>query len=122
MTNVAEAALAGGIRSMFKRTNKVLRGVSRPTLRLAAAVGKGNLSAARRALKKGADPNCPGLEGGGLLTAAVYGGNLGIVVALVEAGANVNRASRYGNTPADIAAEIGNRQLVRYLTEHGAGR
>ncbi len=107
---------------MFARTNKVLGGVSRPTLRLAAAVGKGNLSAARRALKKGADPNCPGLEGGGLLTAAVYGGNLGIVVALVEAVANVNRASRYGNTPAGIAAEIGNWELVKYLTENDAGR
>ena len=107
---------------MFVRTNKVLGGVSRPTSRLAAAVGKGNLSAARRALKKGADPNCPGLEGGGLLTAAVYGGNLGIVVALVEAGADVNLASRYGNTPADIAAEIGNRELVKYLMEYGANR
>ena len=104
MTSVAEAALAGGIRSMFARTNKVLVGVSRPTLCLAVAVGKGNLSAARRALQNGADPNCPRLEGGGLLTVAVYGGNLGIVAALVEAGADVNFASRYEAKRATVIA------------------
>ena len=57
-----------------------------------------------------------------MLSAAVYGGNRGIVVALVEAGADVNYPSRYGNTAADIAAEMGNRDLVKYLTENGAGR
>ncbi len=122
MADAAETVLAGGKIAMFARTIKGPAGVSRPTLRLAAAVGKGSLSATRRALKKGADPNCPGLEGGGLLTAAVYGGNREIVVALVEAGADVNYPSRYGNTPADIAAEMGNRDLVKYLTEHGAGQ
>ncbi len=122
MADAAETVLAGGMIPMFARTNWGQADVSRPTLRLAAAVGKGSLSATRRALKKGADPNCPGLEGGGLLTAAVYGGNREIVVALVEAGADVNYPSRYGNTPADIAAEMGNRDLVKYLTENGANR
>ena len=122
MADAAETVLAGGKIAMFARTIKGPAGVSRPTLRLAAAVGKGSLSATRRALEKGADPNCPGLEGGGLLTAAVYGGNREIVEALVEAGADVNYPSRYGNTPADIAAEMGNRKLVKYLTEHGAGQ
>lgn len=55
-----------------------------------------------------------------LLTAAVNSGRLKAVIALVESGANVNRADADGNTPFMHAVINGDLATARYLREHGA--
>ena len=61
-------------------------------------------------------------DGGGL-TALVFAtrqGSLDCVKALVEAGADVNQATRYGWTPLLVATQNRHYQIGKYLLEHGA--
>jgi ankyrin repeat protein len=61
-------------------------------------------------------------DGGGL-TALVYAarqGDLETVKVLLEAGADVNQATRYGWTPLLTATQNRNYKVGRYLLEHGA--
>ena len=55
-----------------------------------------------------------------LLAAAVNSGRLKAVTALVENGADVNRADLEGNTPFLHAVINGDLSTARYLREHGA--
>jgi ankyrin repeat protein len=52
---------------------------------------------------------------------AVLSGMLSRVVALLEAGADINaRTSVYSSTPLDLAARRGQLEMVRFLLRNGA--
>jgi ankyrin repeat protein len=61
-------------------------------------------------------------DGGGLtpLVFATREGHLDCVQALVEAGADVNQATRYGWTPLLVATQNRHYLIGKYLLEHGA--
>ncbi len=96
--------------------------VSQANSRLAQAIEKGNLHAVVKALAKGADPDCRDSDGSGVLMMAVFNKDLDTIRALIEAGADVNLISQYGNTAMDIAADVGDPEIVIYLLERGAKR
>ena len=96
--------------------------VSQANSRLAQAIEKGNLNAVVKALAKGADPDCRDTDGSGVLMMAVFNKDLDAIRALIEAGADVNLISQYGNTAMDIAADVGDPDIVIYLLERGAKR
>jgi ankyrin repeat protein len=56
-----------------------------------------------------------------LQRAALFG-HLTVVTKLIEAGANVNTASRRGSTPLCIAAVYGRTAVVSKLLQHGADK
>jgi ankyrin repeat protein len=60
----------------------------------------GQLNLVELALAKGGDANAiDGISGESALHAAVRGRHTGVVAALLDAGADVNRTDRHGNTP-----------------------
>ena len=107
---------------MLSRIIGEIANVADPTLRLAAAVDKGSLASARKALKKGADPNHRDAEGRTLLMAAAFGRNLDLVKLLAESGADLNVVSEFGNTAMDVASDTGDTDIIFYLLGHGAER
>ena len=107
---------------MLSRIIGEIANVSDPTLRLAAAVDKGSLASATKALKKGADPNHRDAEGRTLLMAAAFNRNLDLVKLLAESGADLNVVSEFGNTAMDIASDTGDTDIIFYLLGHGAER
>ncbi|KAK3687468.1 ankyrin repeat-containing domain protein [Podospora appendiculata] len=68
-------------------------------------------------LKLGADPNATGEEFGNALTAAANDGTEKIILALLEAGAQVNSPSGYA---LQVAAQQGHVKVVDILLSHGA--
>jgi chromosome segregation ATPase len=107
---------------MLTRLIGDVSGVSQANSRLAQAIEKGNLNAVVKALAKGADPDCRDSDGSGVLMMAVFNKDLDTIRALIEAGADVNLISQYGNTAMDIAADVGDPDIVIYLLERGAKR
>jgi len=108
--------------SMLSRIIGEIANVADPTLRLATAVDKSSLASARKALKKGADPNHRDSEGRTLLMVAAFNRNLDLVKLLAEAGADLNVVSEFGNTAMDVASETGDTDIIFYLLGHGAER
>lgn len=51
---------------------------------------------------------------------AVYDGSLEAVVALVEAGLNINNKDEAGRTPLRVAVDLGDLPVVQLLVRHGA--
>jgi len=95
-------------------------------LMIAAKRGFSNIVSAL--LENGADPNAtmspptdPKLTYTALHSAAEMANNE-IVIQLIRAGANVNAATEYGETPLISAACFGNNSTVRILLEHGADK
>lgn len=107
---------------MLSRIIGKIANVADPTLRLAAAVDKGGLASARKALKKGADPNHRDAEGRTLLMVAAFNRDLDLIKLLAEAGADLNLVSEFGNTAMDVASETGDTDIIFYLLGHGAER
>lgn len=91
---------------------------------LIAAVTKGDLDATRDLLARGADPNAKDtsfLKGTALTTASTnYSGNVDIVQALVEAGADLEGQNGEGETPLTLAVMGSHADLIRYLVKVGA--
>lgn len=102
---------------------------------LLAAIGyKGNSGSDPNAIialiKKGANANEEDDKWGAVINLAIRKGNLSIVKALVESGANVNieskeyddKAGQYskGFTPLTIAAMVDKLDIVKYLLDSGA--
>ena len=72
-------------------------------------------------LDGGADPNVVDNEGNSPLNlAAGAGGNVGSVRLLLEAGADIDHAGKYGYTPLMQACISGNVDIVRVLVDAGA--
>lgn len=87
---------------------------------LADAAEKGDLAAVRAALKRGADVNLQQPDGTTALHWAVYHDHEDLAQQLIDAGANVATANRYGVRPLSIACLNGNGTIVRGLLEAGA--
>ena len=93
---------------------------------LYAAIQNGNEPAVRYLLERGADPNRTGntwKTGPGVLGFAASAGNLGIVQALVEAGADVRGVDpKSGEYPLARAAWNFRPEVLEYLYSKGAVR
>lgn len=72
-------------------------------------------------VKQGADPNQQaGVNGWTPLMHAIHKNQKGSVIALLEAGADVNARSRDGGTPLMMAAGYGYTDMVNTLLDRGA--
>lgn len=89
---------------------------------LGLAAFYGHEEAAKLLLAKGADPNLAARNPMKVraIHAASASGNLSIVRALLEAGADVNAPQEKGFTPLHEAAATGKLDLLRILLSHGA--
>lgn len=85
---------------------------------LAAAVRNGDAAEIRRQLQSVA-ADTPGSDGTTLLMAAIAQGNLDSTRALLEGGADPNRAGPDGKTPVHLAAFADNPELLRAVLAKG---
>lgn len=96
-----------------------LRGAAEETIWSAA--GAGDLAAVTRAIAGGADVNAVDDENGRTpLMYAAESGKVEVVKILIDAGAEVSKASRRGGTPLGMAAQAGRVEVMRYLVSRGA--
>jgi ankyrin repeat protein len=95
-----------------------------PHARLSAlcdAVRAGDTAAVRQLVAKGADPNAPsGNNDWTPLLHAIHTHQTASVTALLDAGADVNRAGHDGVTPLMMAAGYGYDDTVKVLLQRGA--
>ena len=97
------------------------RGPKTGTTALEVAVGRGNEEMTRVLSRRGADPNVKNSHGVTPLRLASYEGRIGLVRALLEAGAELDTADRqFGYTPIAAAAWKGHAEVVAILAEAGA--
>lgn len=88
---------------------------------LTRAVRDGDAAAVRALCARGADPDQPsGGNGWSPLMHAVHKNQTGTAVALLDAGAHVDRAAPGGMTPLMMTAGYGNREMVALLLARGA--
>ena len=88
---------------------------------LSEAAFTGNLTAVKRALADGVDPNTKDPQSGStLLAIAALMGHTEVVAVLLEHGADVNVNSRDGGTALHAAAFLGRADTVKLLLEKGA--
>lgn len=82
----------------------------------------GHYETAEYLIKAGAQINTPADNSLGTapIQSAVAGGNLKIVMLLLNNNANPNVRENSGLTPLHIAAQIGNSQMIRHLLFNGA--
>ena len=85
---------------------------------LADAVGRGDAAESRRQLER-VDADAPGSDGSTLLLAAIDQGRLASVEALLEGGADPNRAGPDGETAVHAAAFSGKPELLQAVLAHG---
>lgn len=71
-------------------------------------------------LKRGMDPNAVDPKGQPVLHIAAREGNLDVVKALVEAGADVDRRNAFKETPIMLASLAGSANIVEYLLSKDA--
>lgn len=95
------------------------RGVTPLDKELCEAAQKGKVEEVKRLLSQGASPTAPG-DYEPVLHEAAAAGHLGVVRALLDAGAPASLASKYGYTPLHRAAEDGRTDVVRLLLARGA--
>ncbi len=92
---------------------------SLPPLIQAARAGRADLIPGL--VKRGGDPNeRAGVNGWPPLMHAIHKNQKGSLIALLDAGADVNQRSRDGSTPLMMAAAYGYADLVNILLDHGA--
>lgn len=100
-----------------------------PSLLLASLIAYGNLAdaamhrdmaAVRSMLNQKVDVNAPGTDGTPALHWVVRVDDLETAKLLVQAGADVKSADRYGVTPIYVAATNGNAAMLKLLLEGGA--
>ena len=96
---------------------------SPPAISIQDAARNGNLEAIRQHIKATSNLSEKAPESGGspLHTAAVFG-QLEVVRALVEAGADVNARNNDGDTPLLVAAFFCRTEIVQHLLAHGADK
>jgi uncharacterized protein len=89
---------------------------------LVEAVRAGDLEAARRAIRKGADPNASESRhrGGSVLAIAAQNGAGELIRLLLDAGASPNIVSGFEWTPLRAASIYGHAEVVSLLRERGA--
>lgn len=85
------------------------------------AIAWKDIDLVRQALAEGADPNGIGEDGGTPLYHAVAGGELGVVRALLKAGARVSADREKESRTLHAAVEDNNPSMVDLLLEHDAG-
>jgi ankyrin repeat protein len=88
---------------------------------VAEAAQRGDASAAKAAIAKGADVNLAEGDGTTALHWAAQRGDVALVKTLLAAHASVKATTRIGAyTPLDFAAQSGNPEAVEALLDHGA--
>jgi ankyrin repeat protein len=87
---------------------------------LLAAIGRGDLAAARAALDAGAPADARGPAGEPALVLAAMAGEAAIAGLLLDRGATADAADDAGNTALMHAAARGHRGLVELLLARGA--
>jgi hypothetical protein len=88
--------------------------------RLMKAQGWGSERLVRHVLKSGADPRYSPSGASPLLAVAAAQGQLGILEALLDHGAEVNAAASNGTTPLMLAADNGDFRSASILMKFGA--
>lgn len=112
MRAFAAFALAGLLLSCGSRPNSQT---------LVGAVREGRVDLIPLLIKQGADPNQPsGVNGWPPLMHAIHKNQKGSVMALLDAGANINGHSADGSTPLMMAAGYGYADIVTVLLDRGA--
>jgi ankyrin repeat protein len=97
-----------------------LRGEPLDPSGLAAAVRADDLAGVRDLLRRGADVNAVGADGGSALHWAVYTESHSITDLLLSRDADVEAANREGVTPLALAATNGDAESIRRLLDAGA--
>jgi len=88
---------------------------------LIGAAREGRVDRIAALVKQGADPNQPaGVNGWPPLMHAIHKNQKGSVIALLDAGADINVRSRDGMTPLMMAAGYGYTDIVNVLLDRGA--
>lgn len=89
-------------------------------LELLAAIGRGDVAAARRALDAGASPGARSATGEPAIVLAAGSSETAMVALLLERGAAVDDAGETGNTALMQAAAAGQSMTVKLLLDKGA--
>lgn len=71
-------------------------------------------------ISRKADPNLTDDSGGSALIGAIENGSNEAVAALIKAGADVNKADAYGNTPLKVANNYSKTEIAELLKKNGA--
>ncbi|MGZ4811077.1 MAG: ankyrin repeat domain-containing protein [Thermoanaerobaculia bacterium] len=88
---------------------------------LVGAARTGDVAMVRQLLARGADPNAPdGVNDWTPLLHAIHKAQPATIAALLDGGADVNRASPSGETPLMMAAGYGYSGIVKMLLSRGA--
>ena len=111
----------GEIAKLFGLEGTFDKAGTSPAQNLSAAAFTGDLTAMKKALADGADPNTKDPQSGGtLLATAALMGHTKVVALLLEHGADVNARSRDGGTALHSAAFLGRVETVKLLLDKGA--
>src|SRR2546430_2489267 len=89
-------------------------------LRLLDAVKNGDRKAVGALINAHVDVNAPLPDGSNVLTVAAYRDEAEIVEMLLKAGARVNTADEYGETPLTLASLNASTRVVAALLAHDA--
>jgi ankyrin repeat protein len=87
---------------------------------LQQAVATGNLREVKLHVATKSDLNKPDAEGWSPIHVAAMNGNLAIVTALSEGGADIRRKGKAGKTPLDVAREKNQTAIVQYLEQRAS--
>jgi ankyrin repeat protein len=87
---------------------------------LHVAAAKGDVTALRAVISRGANVNCRRKDGFTALLVAAHFGRVDVMQELIRLGANVSLCANDGRSPIDAAAERGHAQAVSLLLENGA--
>ena len=85
-------------------------------------IKRGDHDALRAALDNTLDPNLANANGWSLLMLAAVEGSVPLGQALLEAGADIQRENRHGETALSLAAQKAHILFLELLLQHGAGK